>query len=160
MYDQSKGQSIASREEVKDLVQLSLNCVGKTYIVLDGLDECDDCDDLVHQLRKVSEIPSVRLVLFSRPTVTTVPELIPHLTLLSIGLSNNADIDHYLRNATMAMKEKRLLPQATDYAEVAKSLTHRADGMFLWARLMVTYLDSPALYPAEEAESHRCHYDS
>lgn len=51
------------------------------------------------------------------------------------------------------MRSEGLLSKSLDYEEIAKTLTRRADGMFLWARLMVTYLNSPALYPAQRTQA-------
>ncbi|KAH8589069.1 hypothetical protein B0O99DRAFT_692943 [Bisporella sp. PMI_857] len=153
MYFQSVGQRTASKREVGELIELCVRSIGKTYLVLDALDECDDLPELVAKLQKVAVVQTIRLAFFCRPTVTALAREIPNLETLTIGLSNNEDINLYLLRALEEMKAEGLMTTKLDPEETSKTLTRRADGMFLWARLMVTYLKSPALYPAERQKA-------
>ncbi|KKP06868.1 hypothetical protein THAR02_01065 [Trichoderma harzianum] len=153
MYFQSPGQKTASKKEINDLMELCLHSDDNIYLVLDGLDECEDSRELVEKLRRLTDQPTTRLALFCRPTLTWLSKQISSLQIISIDLSNNDDIQHYLRQSLKDMKSEGLLSKSLDYKDVAKTLTRRADGMFLWARLMVTYLNSPALYPAQRTQA-------
>ncbi|KAK4455375.1 hypothetical protein QBC34DRAFT_489662 [Podospora aff. communis PSN243] len=153
MHYQSAGQLTASREEAVELAELAMKCVDGVFIVLDALDECDSCDELLLKLRRIGEIPGVRLAMFSRHTVTDLPKRIARVVSLAIGLRNETDIKSYLRNGLAALQRKELLPKKINLNETAETLTTRADGMFLWARLLVMYLASPALYPAERQQA-------
>ncbi|PNP58999.1 hypothetical protein THARTR1_01247 [Trichoderma harzianum] len=153
MYFQSPGQKTASKKEIDDLMELCLHSDDNIYLVLDGLDECEDSRELVEKLRRLTDQETTRLALFCRPTLTWLSKRISSLQIISIDLSNKDDIRHYLRQSLKDMKSEGLLSKSLDYKEVAKTLTRRADGMFLWARLMVTYLNSPALYPAQRTQA-------
>ncbi|KAK4169607.1 hypothetical protein QBC43DRAFT_308040 [Cladorrhinum sp. PSN259] len=153
MHYQSVGQLTASREEAAELAELTMKCVDGVYIVIDALDECDSCDELLHKFRRIGEIQGVRLAMFSRHTVTDLPKQIKGVVSLAIGLRNETDIKSYLHNGVAALQRKKLLSINTNVDETAETLTKRADGMFLWARLLITYLNSPALYPAERQQA-------
>ncbi|KAH0523957.1 hypothetical protein TsFJ059_008888 [Trichoderma semiorbis] len=153
MYFQSPGQKTASKKEIDDLMEICLHSDDNIYLVLDGLDECEDSKELVEKLRRLTDQATTRLALFCRPTLTWLSKKISSLQIISIDLSNKNDIQHYLRQSLKDMESEGLLSKSLDYQEVAKTLTRRADGMFLWARLMVTYLNSPALYPAQRTQA-------
>lgn len=153
MHYQSVGQLTASREEVVDLAELTMKCIDGAYIVLDALDECDSCDELLLKLRRIGEIQGVRMAMFSRHTVTDLPKQIAGVVSLPIELRNETDIKSYLRSGVAALQRKNLLSMQINLDETAETLTRRADGMFLWARLLITYLNSPALYPAERKQA-------
>ncbi|KAG4438258.1 hypothetical protein IFR05_006240 [Cadophora sp. M221] len=148
MFFQATGQLIASKKEVSELLELCVSSIGKTRIVIDALDECDDIAELVSKLHRVGSLDTIQLALFSRPTIT-LPKDVPSLEILTIGWLNTKDINLYLYRALEEMKSERLLSASLESKAVADTLTRRADGMFLWARLMVVYLKSPGLYPGE-----------
>ncbi|UKZ82608.1 hypothetical protein TrVFT333_010401 [Trichoderma virens FT-333] len=153
MYFQSPGQKTATKKEIDDLMELCLHSDDSIYLVLDGLDECENSRELVEKLRLLAAQQTTRLALFCRPTLTWLSKRISSLQIISIGLSNKDDIQRYLRQSLKDMKNEGLLAKSLDYKEVAKMLARRADGMFLWTRLMVTYLNSPALYPAQRTQA-------
>jgi hypothetical protein len=153
MIFQSAGQRTASKKEVSELMELCVRSTGITRLVLDALDECDDFSELVTQLRRIASIQTIRLVFFSRPTMTALAREVPNVEILTIGLWNTGDINRYLRRALEEMKTDRLITTKLDPQKGAETLTRRADGMFLWARLMITYLKSPGLYPGERQKA-------
>ncbi|KAH6721609.1 hypothetical protein BKA61DRAFT_729128 [Leptodontidium sp. MPI-SDFR-AT-0119] len=125
----------------------------KTRIVIDALDECDDIAELVSKLHRIGSLDTIQLALFSRPTITILSRDVPSLETLAIGWLNIGDINLYLFRALEVMKSERLLSASLESKGVAETLTRRADGMFLWARLMVVYLKSPGLYPGEHQKA-------
>jgi hypothetical protein len=59
-YKSSNGQKLPNYKDLHRILQKLLREVGRTYIVLDALDECNDFDqaiDLISTLRKWSETP-------------------------------------------------------------------------------------------------------
>jgi len=153
MHYQSAGQLTASRGEVADLAELTMKCIDGVYIVVDALDECDSCDELLPKLKRIGEIHGVRMAMFSRHTVTDLPKRIEGVLSLPIGLCNETDIKCYLRNGVAALQKLNLLSIKINLDETAATLTRLADGMFLWARLLIAYLNSPGLYPAERKQA-------
>jgi len=85
--------------------------------------------------------------------MTALAREVPNVETLTIGLWNTGDINRYLRRALEEMKTDRLITTKLDPQKGAETLTRRADGMFLWARLMITYLKSPGLYPGERQKA-------
>src|SRR5262249_40093348 len=55
------------------------------------------------------------------------------------------DIAVYLEECIAELQGAELLPSSTDGVEIRDRLLQPAEGMFLWARLMVLYLESPGL---------------
>jgi hypothetical protein len=152
MYCGSDGQPTAAPGELGELFNLccSLPSIEDMFIVLDGLDECEDLEScLAAKLHHLARIPSVRMAFFSRPTVGPLIEHTPGLVSLNMGYSNSTDIRRYVYGELTHLRETRLLPSELDLEEIAQKLTRRADGMFLWVRLMITYLKCPALMPSE-----------
>ena len=133
---------------------LSLPSIRDLVIVFDGVDECDDLNsELAGRLRKLARLSSVRMALFSRPTVGSLIKDTPGLAQVAIANSNATDIRQYLHAELTALHSNRLLPRTTDLDGVAGKLTSRADGMFLWARLMVSYLKCVALTPSQRHDA-------
>src|SRR4051794_12715863 len=87
----------------------------------------------------------MQMALFSRLTVTSLPKMVPGLTRLSIGKLNHMDIQLYLTNKLAMLVKNELLPPGSNDKDTIDRLALKADGMFLWARLMTCYLRSPAL---------------
>jgi hypothetical protein len=94
----SDGQVIASSKELEDLLLLCCQRIGKAFLILDGLDECSDHESLIVRLLKISEISSLRLILFSRPTLGLLVENIAMDRRLSIERLNASDIRLFLTN--------------------------------------------------------------
>lgn len=153
MFFQATGQRIVSKKEVGELLEFCVSSIGKTRIVIDALDECDDIAELVSKLHRIGSLDTIQLALFSRPTITTLSRDVPSLETLTISWLNTKDINLYLFQALEEMKSEHLLSASLESKGVAETLTRRADGMFLWARLIVVYLKSPGLYPSERQKA-------
>ncbi|KAH7370142.1 hypothetical protein BKA65DRAFT_561623 [Rhexocercosporidium sp. MPI-PUGE-AT-0058] len=153
MFFQATGQCIASKKEVSELLEFCVSSIGRTRVVVDALDECEDIAELVSKLHRIGSLVTIQLALFSRPTMTLLARDVPSLETVTIGWLNTEDINLYLFRALEEMKLECLLSPSSDSIRVAETLTRRADGMFLWARLMVVYLKSPGLYPGERQQA-------
>ena len=142
----STGQRTATDLEVFELLRLCCQSTEKEmYLLLDAVDECTDQPDLIQKLLQLDEKLSTKIILFSRPTVLLLCHKMSQGSSLSIGRSTVKDIRLYLTRKLADLAEFGYLPQNTDLDTVSERLVSRAGGMFLWARLMISYLSSPAL---------------
>jgi len=154
MYFGSDGQLTASHREIEELFDLSvqLPSIQRLFLVLDGLDECEQDDFLskvVPKLRKLCSLRHVNLVLFGRETIKTDITDLDGLRHLHIGSLNYQDIKRLLHEGLVSLVRKRYLPQHLDLDDSSSRLARRADGMFLWACLMKSFLGCRALTLAE-----------
>lgn len=141
-----RGQRTATHTELFELLILCFRVIDRVEIVLDAVDECIDPDILVHQLLELTRISSVKLIIFSRPTVSLLCKSVPHQLRLSLrGEPAVLDIRLYLRRKLDDLANLDYFPEECDLEDLVERLLRGADGMFLWARLMVSYLSSPAL---------------
>ena len=143
----SSGQMVASRREMLDLLRLCNKKIGPTIIVLDAIDECVNSETLVRDLQLVLKDSKISLLLFSRPNISYLFENVKPERHIVVGQSNNSDISLFLSRNLEDLAEKGLLPHHSDLSLLLDHLCFRANGMFLWARLMVTYLGCRSLRP-------------
>ena len=142
----SRGQPTATHTELFELLILCYKAIDQVQIVLDAIDECIDPDILVQQLLELTRIGSVKLILFCRPTVSHLCQSVPHQLRLSLRTECAVrDIGLYLSRKLEDLADLNYLPEECDLEDLTDRLVRGADGMFLWARLMVSYLSSPAL---------------
>ncbi|KAF2472857.1 uncharacterized protein BDR25DRAFT_258324 [Lindgomyces ingoldianus] len=141
------GQLRASSTELKELLQLILPDLGPTYLFLDGIDECSDRIGLLNTVRILLEYLNVKILLSSRLNVTNLSRAIKPAQRIAIDRAAvSGDIYKYLCESLDGMIEEGYLPTA-DSSEIAGQLTKGANGMFIWAKLMVKLLNSPVLTP-------------
>lgn len=148
MDGMSSGQLVASRKELLDLLLLCTPAIKNCVIVLDGVDECEDREDLIRDLLPIAKNSDAKLLLFSRPNVSGLSRSLPKSQWLKIGKLNSGDISLFFSRKLDAFCQDGLLPSGSNNLNLLSRLITGADGMFLWARLMTSYLDSPALTPS------------
>ncbi|KAF5535036.1 hypothetical protein FNAPI_12200, partial [Fusarium napiforme] len=143
----SHGQKTASPFEVVDLLDLCLRTFeGRCFIILDAIDECRDHGrSLSELLSTISHCRFAKLLLFSRPTVAFLNEWVPPHGRLPIGDENSSDIRQYLERRIESFIQRDYLPASVQKERLLHHLTLGADGMFLWAHLMIKYLDTDAM---------------
>jgi hypothetical protein len=148
----SGGQQISSKQEVLDLLRVCLTAQNseQVFIVLDGVDECSDSDQLIEDLfLYITQQSTAKLLIFSRPNTSLLHEIVPSTQQYSIGRSTSADIRLFLLMELEKLTYRGRLPKNADLEDFADRLALGADGMFLWARLMINYLDkAKSLTPA------------
>ena len=143
-----EGQLNATYNEMIDLLTALAKHLSCTHLILDGVDECDEPDDFMLDLWRMQECKNVRLLFFSRPNVGFLRRTIPISHSLRLDrASNNADLELYFNWQLRYLQELRLLPSQLAFGSLIPSLLSGADGMFLWARLMMAHLRSPAFSP-------------
>ena len=145
MTESSEGQLIASRYDLLELLLLCSQWLGQAYFIIDGIDECDDAKTLVQDLLNLALKSDIKMVFFSRPNVAALFKAIPQDQQLNVGRNNSDDIRTYLTKKLEQLADEELLPTTADHEELIHCLLTGADGMFIWARLMINYLNSPAL---------------
>ena len=145
MYNLSDGQAIASRDELIEALLLCCKRTGRTFIILDGLDECRDYASLIPKLHELSAIQSVRSLIFSRSTVVSLRKRILSSMNRAVNFLNSADIELYLRKKLEGLVKNGILLRQSNIHTVVNRLVRKAEGLFLWVRLLMAYIESPAL---------------
>ena len=143
------GQRIASATELSDLMRICSHELGHIYLVLDGIDESANPDLVSSQLKALVTNARVKLICFSRSNVNCLQNQVPLDQ--RVGFDRRTtwpDIRRFLMHHLEALLNENMLPPSIDINHLAAILVNGADGMFLWARLMVNYLNSPALTPS------------
>lgn len=147
------GQEKFTPTVILELVRLCLR--RGSILVLDGIDECRDIDVFISSLWRLLEThPSTRVVLLSRINIPKLKRMVQsqhHLEFCETSVST--DIRHFLTTEIQEFFEDRLLPGSFENAEsLVQKLVRGADGMFLWARLMINLLQSPSMTPYQRVE--------
>lgn len=149
MAQNSSGQFNRPTEEIafELLVMNTALVVSNGFIILDGVDECTDAYELMTDVRALARRAGVRILLFTRPNLRALYDTVVPEMSVSITTQNSSDIETFLNQELKKLEVRGLLPRAYDSQEVLKRLVRRADGMFLWAELMMTCLRIPVLTP-------------
>jgi hypothetical protein len=140
------GQLRATSKELEELVRICASDLGQLTVILDGIDEAQQPDPLGHRLKALVMVSPIKLILFSRSSVNSLMKLISQKHRIAVNReAMSADIRLFLENQLEDMVENQKLPDSADIGRLAETLLYGADGMFLWATLMVRYLNSFAL---------------
>ena len=148
------GQLVGSKAEIASVLSLALQRSHNLTLVFDGVDECVEPVMFLQKLYAISEKSSCRIVLFSRPNLQLTQPFQRgrhHIHLSSTA--NLRDIQQFLRPKINDLFRSNLLPPAFSAEEVVLKISRRANSLFLWARLMVSYLQCPALSPRERKDA-------
>jgi hypothetical protein len=143
----SDGSSIADMTQVIDLLGLCFSMLN-AIVVLDGMDECDDADLFMETLLSLSNETATKFILLSRPNVPELTRLVLKRDRLLIRETDTTDdIKKYFAQQIGDLIEDGRFPGHVSTTTLVLSLMKGAGGMFLWATLMIKYLNSPALSP-------------
>jgi hypothetical protein len=143
-------KSVTSCASIKDLLallKLLARHIPRFTLLLDGVDESDDPDGLIKSLATCFSGTPAKMIFFSRPNVRALmaASRTEQITLLRHSVED--DIRIYLSRRLEDLEEK--LPPSCPREKILTHILDSANGMFLWARLMMDYLESPALDPPE-----------
>ena len=146
------GQTRASDEEVLEIFALLAHQVMGTTVVVDGIDECIDAKCILTIMHDVLSDTTCKILLLGRPSVmfpatyasvqSIRPQIYSNLDDLRLYLSS--EVDDLLTTVTVAGD--------LSVEKIAHIIADRSRSMFLFARLMVEYLSSPALSPRQRLE--------
>lgn len=148
----------ASPKELLLLLEGIAKCLGDTYLtwyfISDGIDECSNPDEFVTELRTALSGSRGKVILFSRPNVHLLRRaaiLKGHGNLSSISVARplvESDLRKFFTKHVGLLQGNEMLPEDSLVDDLVACLLSGSDGMFIWARLMVAYLNSFALTPA------------
>lgn len=136
----------ASENELVEAVVQCLPYLPNLYFVLDGIDECSDCDNLVKKLLSWTDSTHLKVIIFSRPDVASLRRYTPKTGRIQLDHTIlYSDMTVYVEEVFEEILEEGLLPETADKQMIVRKIVDRAEGMFLWVRLMANYLKSPAM---------------
>jgi hypothetical protein len=145
-------QEKASSDNVIALLSLLLR-QHSTFLVMDGIDECSDIELLLTLLPDICRKSDTRVLLFSRPNIKIPLSFqkwasdAPHI--ISLDESQNAlDIETYLTENLNGMADQGFFGISMDRSSIPY-VASRSNGVFLWANLLLKYLQTPSLSPDE-----------
>ncbi|KAK8062967.1 hypothetical protein PG997_015064 [Apiospora hydei] len=147
------GQAKYTSSVVSELLRLCLPA--QAVIVLDGIDECSSSADVLQLIQDILPArPKTRFLLLSRINVPRLKHLVPdHLHLEFSAASVSNDLARFFASELHRLKDQAMLPKAPGSLEpFVQQLVRGADGMFLWARLMINFLESPTMTRQQRVE--------
>jgi hypothetical protein len=157
----------ATKGEVLSLITIILQRLNRVTLVFDGVDECSDTQDFFDCLVEVTSSNSCprkgrpersrlqvasgiwqdhgstksKVVLFCRPDLDVPRELFDKAPRIQLSSQHNlADITAFMLYNLERLVDDGLLECHIDLPSLATSVSSRADGMFLWIRLLIDYL--------------------
>jgi hypothetical protein len=116
-------------------------------MIFDGIDECADQSEFFARLEDMNSTNrNCSVALFSRPTVKLPRKFMPDSFCIDLkSMQNLEDIRSFLRPKIRELANDEVLSSNTDIEATVAKISNRANGMFLWARLFIEYLQFPAL---------------
>ncbi|KAH8689285.1 hypothetical protein GQ44DRAFT_720457 [Phaeosphaeriaceae sp. PMI808] len=149
------GQIAASDAEVCDLLAIYLKRLPATTLIFDGVDECHDCNDFLRCLSIISADTGCKILLSSRPTVdfNNYFQSFESSTMILEDEANIHDIERYVRPEVQDLFLNEKLDESESLENIVSQICKRSRSMFLWANLMVGYLKSDFLTPADRHEA-------
>lgn len=132
-------------QELKQVVQRISEEIGedaRILLLVDGLDEYEGTDEereeMVRFLERLTSTGDVKLCLSSRPW-NIYKDLFSGSPRLRLELLTKDDIDYYvhkkLQGDQLFRRNQKMHPQLLN--TIAEEIVQRADGVFLWVRLVV-----------------------
>jgi hypothetical protein len=148
----ASGQRRASGDDVDAVLKVLLR-QSPTFLVIDGVDECTDKDILLTKVYDLCQVTDCRVLFLSRPNIS-FPWCFPRKEsecrkFFLNHLHNLKDIESYLLVSFDRMASDDLFGRREIPSTMLQNVSRRANGMFLWAKLLVNYLHSEALSPYE-----------
>jgi len=139
-------RTLASEHELLDLLRITIPRLSDVYFVFDSIDECSDNEKFLRELANITALSNLKTILFSRPNVVYLRRSIrdEHNIRMSREILDK-DIAVFLDSELQTLQDSALLPLDFELDVGRDILLQRADGMFLWARLMMCYLNSVGL---------------
>jgi hypothetical protein len=142
---------VATDAEVFQCLHLLLKFISGATLLFDRVDECSDTDSFLTTIQQLSSDTGVKVLLLGRPHIN-VSDLSGHCNIDLEPWQNVNDIKIYLQLKIGHLHRNQLLPKGSDCDEVSITLACRAQGMFLWARLVVQHLSNKSLSPRERRD--------
>ncbi|KAK8074416.1 hypothetical protein PG997_009079 [Apiospora hydei] len=165
-----QGQVRGSPLTIRDLFFIILGRLPNVYTVIDAVDECEPdnrYEEHDQALRGELQIlfdgivtSGAKLLVLSRPSVWGLSNLSTDVPIQSLHMTSamvSGDMERHCHDGLQNLCDNGYLPamDSTLLQELCDTLLIGADGMFLWVRLMFSYLRSPVLAPPHLASAVR-----
>ncbi|KAF4448088.1 nif-like protein [Fusarium austroafricanum] len=155
------GQRRSSMRDIRLILDVLLR-QHPTFIVIDGVDECSEPDMLLEVIRGLCIDHDCRFILLGRPNVR-IPSTWTYYnaTLTRLRLTPTLmadDIGRYIHSHLEKLAMRGLFGHSVRTVkgliemvapDLITNLSNKAEGLFLWAQLLVNLLGSPGLTPGE-----------
>ena len=141
---ESKSEAPTGRE-MREMILSTMTLFPNVFLVVDGLDECqhlpgDQFEGLCKYIRSLTTAGAgstcAKVIVFSRPEYPKIEEAFAGCARVQVDAgANDSDIKEFI-----AHKVSNLKKASPVLDEVKAVMFERADGMFLWVRLLVEAL--------------------
>lgn len=139
----------ATTSELLGLLELMAHRLPHLTLLLDGVDECDDPELVVSDLGSALGGTKAKSILFSRPNIRPLASAkLRHIELTRQEVEG--DIRRYIQLRLDDFQDDDF-PDSWPRNWILAQLVENANGMFLWARLMMDYLRQDELDADERA---------
>ncbi len=151
----NSGEETATDKEIESLLSLLLSQVEISFLAFDGLDECSDHDRLFKGLAQIcSESIKCGLLFSGRPSIQLPRFLSKNAETMKLtSQENKADIESYLLSQIEELFHEELFSPDLATEEIVRLISPRANGMFLWVKLLLEYLRLPTLTSHERQDA-------
>ncbi|KAH7359977.1 hypothetical protein BKA66DRAFT_426346 [Pyrenochaeta sp. MPI-SDFR-AT-0127] len=145
-------RDMATIDEVLHAISLLLR-QHPTFLVIDGVDECSDLESFLMVLAGLCRKSDTRVIVFSRPNIKIPLEYqkwasdAPHILSLTRE-RNEATIESYVTLELNRMADQGFFGISMDRTLIPQ-VARASNGEFLWASMLVKFLQSPALSSSE-----------
>ncbi|KAF3109592.1 hypothetical protein TWF706_001450 [Orbilia oligospora] len=132
--------SLSTADDPEALIKALAEEFGTLYIVVDGLDEVSERDITVKSLVKLTAaVPNIQTVLLSREIYEMTREDMTSYPIIKLdGLNTSEDVNRFIQSKLDDIKAG---DSTKDFPpEVFIQISQKANGMFLWANLMMESL--------------------
>ncbi|KAI1860152.1 hypothetical protein JX265_010076 [Neoarthrinium moseri] len=143
------GLTRAADEEVAQCLLLLLANINQVFLVFDGVDECTDPAVFFKAIRDVCSHTGAKALLLGRPNIEPPRSVKPLMVVSLESWRNSTDIRAYLQPEVDCLFPNGLFPNNSNLDDIVTTLSTRAQGMFLWAKLIIRYLSNTWLSPRE-----------
>ena len=146
------GQPRASDEEVLEIFALLAHRLMGIIVVVDGVDECIDVKSFLTTMHDLLSETTCKTLFLGRPSVMFPTVYASIQTITPEIYSNLDDLRLYLSSEVKDLLTTVTVAGDLSVKKIAHIIADRSRSMFLFARLMVEYLNSPALSPRQRLE--------
>ncbi|KAK6333311.1 hypothetical protein TWF718_011128 [Orbilia javanica] len=141
--------TLSEADDPEALIKAIAQEFNSLYIVVDGLDEVSDPDATITTLRELTKTThNIKTVLLSREIFEIMSVSMESYPIIKLdGLNTSEDVNRFIQSRLDDIKRKD--PSKEFPPEVFNQISQKANGMFLWAKLMMDSLKTA--YSVEDA---------
>ncbi|KAF7365660.1 HET-like protein [Mycena venus] len=142
-YESHQGQKVPSYLELLAILERLLRAIGRTYLVLDALDECADHDRVMDFIARISACLDVQLHILVTSQSRNVFEktflLLKTLSRITIQADTTSDDIRLYISKELASKNELQLWNS-EWAHITNYITYKSAGMFRLAYCLLEQL--------------------